>query len=95
MKIQELNEIVEFFGGRQGTDEGKAEYYKVLLQSEQIRIMSEIRKGLRNLGDGMKESSDNIVDAIENRLWPLVSLYDMEENEKESEEDEQARGQGV
>lgn len=89
MKIQELNEIVEFFEGRQDTDEGKAEYYRVLLQSEQIRILSEIRKGLRNLGDGMKESSDNIVDAIENRLWPLVSLYDMdEENPKEDGQDD-------
>ena len=89
MKVQELNEIVKFFRERQGTDEDKAEYYGVLLQAEQIRIMSEIRKGLRSLQESVSESSDAIIGAVESRLWPLVSLYEMEEPEEQKSESEE------
>jgi len=85
MKIKELNEIVDFFKERQDTDEGKSEYYRILLQSEQIRILSEIRKGLKGLGEEMREVSNDIVGSIESRLWPLVSLYELEDQEEEDE----------
>jgi uncharacterized protein YheU (UPF0270 family) len=92
MKVQELNEIVEFFHERQGTDEGKAEYYGMLLQAEQIRIMSEIRKGLRGLQESISESADAIIGSIESRLWPLVSLYEMEEPEEQKEQKPEEEG---
>jgi len=102
MKVQELNEIVEFFRDRQEEDGGKAEYFHILLQAETIRLLSEIRKGLREVGDRVDGASESIIGAVESRLWPLVSLYDLngeqepeetdggEKERKEDEGDDQA-----
>jgi hypothetical protein len=94
MKIQELNEIVEFFRGHQDTDEGKTEYFRIILQAETIRLLSEIRKGLRELGVQVDGASESIIGAVESRLWPLVSLYDLTgEQETEDVEKEQKENQ--
>ena len=85
MKVQDLNEIVEFFHEHQGTDEGKAEYFHIILQAEIIRLLSEIRKGLRDLGGQVDGASESIIGAVESRLWPLVSLYDLDDDQEPGE----------
>ncbi len=100
MKVSELNEIVQFFESRQDNDEQKAEYYKMKLQAEQLRLLSEVRVGINQLHADIVTMNDNVVEAIVSRLWPLLTTYEFtedqtEENEEmavEGEQDDEAAG---
>lgn len=86
MKKQELAEIEEFFLSRQDTEEGKAEYYKIKLQAENLRLLSEIRRGITEIKGAISKSSDSVIQSIQSRLWPLVSLYDLSEDDEKDED---------
>lgn len=89
MKVKELEEIIEFFKSRSDDDDdGKAEYFKILLQAENLKLMSDMKKEIKNSSSMISDRIDDVIGAIESRLWPLVSLYDLDEEQEKQDDTE-------
>lgn len=67
---------------------------QVLLQIELLRGMNSISKQIGPMKAEFSEGIGDLIDSIENRLWPLVVEWDVQEEaerDKRSEEAEKAR----
>lgn len=63
----------------------------ILLQVEQLRGINAMAKQTSSLKEDMSEWFGNLLDAIENRLWPLVVEWDVQEEKARGERSDEAK----